>query len=267
MRFGAMNFPVTPVWEEIDTFARLGFDYLELAMDPPMAHHHIITSNRTRIVQALKDAGLGLVCHLPTFVSTADLTASIRRASIEEMHSSLTVAAELGAEKVVMHPSMAGGMGGFVLETVCAYALDFYAMMSDAARRLGIVICIENMFPHYRLGVEPDDLQSIFTAFPDFRLTLDSGHANIGDRRGKRLKGLVQRFGERIAHLHMSDNHGKVDDHLALGQGRINFRDLVRRLDALSYDGTVTLEVFAADRQLLVRSRQWIEAMFVDLRH
>jgi hypothetical protein len=39
MRFGAMNFPVVPVLDEIETFARLGFDYLELAMDPPMAHH------------------------------------------------------------------------------------------------------------------------------------------------------------------------------------------------------------------------------------
>jgi hypothetical protein len=39
MQFGAMNFPVTPVLDEIETFARLGFDYLELAMDPPMAHH------------------------------------------------------------------------------------------------------------------------------------------------------------------------------------------------------------------------------------
>jgi hypothetical protein len=28
MQFGAMNFPVMPVLDEIETFARLGFDYL-----------------------------------------------------------------------------------------------------------------------------------------------------------------------------------------------------------------------------------------------
>jgi sugar phosphate isomerase/epimerase len=265
MRFGAMNFPVAPVTDEIEALARLGFDYLELAMDPPMAHHHVVASNRTRIVRGLKDAGLGLVCHLPTFVSTADLTQSIRQASIDEMRASLVVAAELGAEKVVMHPSMANGMGPFVLDTVRGYAFDFYALMAGEARRLGVSICLENMFPRNRLGVEPDDLEAIFDAFPDFRLTLDTGHANIDDRRGKRLKGLVQRFGERIAHLHFSDNHGKLDDHLAVGQGRINFRDLVSRLHLLAYDGTATLEVFDADRQLLVSSRQRIEAMVADL--
>jgi len=37
MHYGAMNFPVLPVLEEIDAIAGMGFDYLELAMDAPMA--------------------------------------------------------------------------------------------------------------------------------------------------------------------------------------------------------------------------------------
>ena len=42
-----------------------------------------------------------------------------------EMHRSLEVASALGARKVVLHPSMASGLGGFVLETVKAYVFDF----------------------------------------------------------------------------------------------------------------------------------------------
>ena len=118
MQFGAMNFPVTPVLEEIATFAGLGFDYLELAMDPPMAHYHVLDSIRGRILEALSASGMGLVCHLPTFLSTADLTERIRTASVAEMHRSLDTAAALGAQKIVLHPSMAVGMGGYVLETV-----------------------------------------------------------------------------------------------------------------------------------------------------
>jgi sugar phosphate isomerase/epimerase len=90
MRFGAMNFPVVPVLDEIESFARLGFDYLELAMDPPMAHYETLSSSRTAITRALKVNGLGLVCHLPTFLSTADLTQSLRQASMTEMRRSLT---------------------------------------------------------------------------------------------------------------------------------------------------------------------------------
>ncbi len=111
MQFGAMNFPVVPVLDEIQTFARLGFDYIEIAMDTPMAHYSTLSSQQTDIKRTLKDNGMGLMCHLPTFVSTADLTDSIRRASLTEMRRSLSVAADLGAAKVVLHPSMVLGMG------------------------------------------------------------------------------------------------------------------------------------------------------------
>ncbi|MBR9987907.1 MAG: sugar phosphate isomerase/epimerase [Desulfosarcina sp.] len=259
-----MNFPITPVLDEIETFARLGFDYLELAMDPPMAHHSILSSSRAAITRALRVNGLGLVCHLPTFLSTADLTESLRRASLTEMRRSLEVAVELGAKKVVLHPSMAGGMGALVLDTVKGYAFDFLSEMAAAAHCLDVTICLENMFPRNRLGVEPDDFEDIFKTFPSLKLTLDTGHANVDDRRGRRLKGLVNRLGRHIGHLHVSDNQGKRDDHLAVGQGTVNFVDLVMRLKGAGYDDTVTLEVFDENRQMLVASRERIKAMFAD---
>ncbi len=262
MQFGAMNFPVAPVLGEIDAIARLGFDYLELAMDPPMAHYRMLSASRSAIDRALKDHGLGLICHLPTFLSTADLTARLRRASLMEMHDSLEVAALLGAQKVVLHPSMAVGMGAFVLETVKGYLFEFLADMVAAARRLDLTICLENMFPQARIGVAPEDFEPIFDAFPSLKMTLDTGHANIDDRRGRRLKGLVERCGKRIGHLHISDNQGRNDDHLAVGQGTVGFADLVRRLKAAGYDDTVTLEVFDENRRMLVDSRERIQKMF-----
>lgn len=264
MQYGAMNFPVTPILEEIDTFDRLGFDYLELAMDPPMAHHSILTSNQAAITQALKDSGLGLVCHLPTFPTTADLTESLRRASVTEMLRSLNLAVDLGAKKVVLHPSMVGGMGAFVLNTVKGYSFDFLSEMITVTQHLNITICLENMFPRNLLGVEPDDFEEIFSVFPSLKLTLDTGHANINDQRGSRLKRLVQRCGKRIGHLHFSDNQGKRDDHLAVGKGSVNFAELVRSLKDIGYDDTLTLEVFDKNRQMLVDSRERIKAMFAN---
>lgn len=261
MKFGAMNFPVKPVLDEIEVFARLGFDYFELAMDPPMAHHSLLYPIRKSIMASLRDNNLGLVCHLPTFVTTADLAASLRQASVLEMHSSLEVAAELGTKKVVLHPSAALGMGAFVLDTVKGHAFDFLSEIVDAAKHLALTICLENMFPRNELGVEPDDFQEIFQAFPSLKLTLDTGHANIGDRRGRRLRDLAGRFGDRIGHLHFSDNQGKMDDHLAVGQGTVNFPRLIRHLKAIGYDDTLTLEVFDTDRSMLVKSRERIQSL------
>jgi sugar phosphate isomerase/epimerase len=264
MRFGAMNFPVIPVLDEIDSFAGMGFDYLELAMDPPMAHHSSLSSKKKEIVSALQDNGLGLICHLPTFLTTADLTESLRRASVAEMLFSLNVAAELGAKKVVLHPSMAAGMGAFVVATVKGYAFDFLSEMVAVAGQLGLTICLENMFPRNLLGVEPGDFEEIFQAFPSLKLTLDTGHANIADPQGRRMQHLIERFGKRLGHLHFSDNKGKRDDHLAIGQGNINFSELVHSLKAIGYDDTLTLEVFDKDRGKLVASRERLKILFAD---
>lgn len=256
MKYGAMNFPITPVLEEIETFSRLGFDYLELAMDPPMAHYSVLASIKTHITTALKENQLGLICHLPTFVSTADLTDSIRNASISEMQNSLTLAADLGAKKAVLHPSMVVGMGGYVMDTVKEYALDFLSQMTDSASSIGISLCLENMFPRNVLGVEPFEFTKLLGTFPTLKLTLDTGHANIAAHGNDRMDQFLDQFGHRIGHLHFSDNHGYRDDHLPIGDGIINFRRLIRGIKKCGYDDTLTLEVFDQNRQNLVSSRE-----------
>jgi len=49
-----------------------------------------------------------------------------------------------------------------------------------------------------------------------------------------------------------------------VGQGTVNFADLVSRLKSVGYDDTITLEVFDTDRRMLVQSRQRIAALFAD---
>jgi sugar phosphate isomerase/epimerase len=261
MKFGAMNFPINPVLQEIDTFAKLEFDYIEIAMDAPMAHYSILSENQKAITQRLTENSMGIICHLPTFVTTADLTESLRRASVTEMQRSLSVAADLGTQKVVLHPSMVFGMGAFVIDTVIGYALDFISEMVDAAKRLDITICLENMMPRNKLGVEPDDFAELFSTFPSLMLTLDTGHANLADYTGNRLNDLVERFSDRIGHLHFSDNLGRSDDHLAIGKGTINFKKLIKKIKATGYDDSLTLEVFEDNRQSLVQGRNLIKKM------
>jgi sugar phosphate isomerase/epimerase len=198
---------------------------------------------------------MSIICHLPTFVSTADLTDSIRHASVQEMFQSLEVAAELGAQKVVLHPGHIGGLGIYVIETALAHANNSLATIIQHAQKLGLCVCLENMFPRCRAFVEPDDFIDIMERFPDLKLTLDTGHANIGTQKGQRILEFIEKFGHRIGHLHISDNLGQRDDHLPLGSGSINFAKIARAIKNCGYDETATLEIFSEDRQALVQSR------------
>jgi sugar phosphate isomerase/epimerase len=262
IRFGAMNFPVYPIVDEIETIAAAGMDYLELAMDPPQAHFSRISVEGRNIRKALERHGLGLVCHLPTFVQTADLTQGIRQASIAETIGALETAAELAAETVVLHPSYLSGMAVHVADQALALAMDSLERFVLRARQLGLVLGIENMVPGSSLFVEPEAFQAVFSSFASLRLVLDIGHAFIGDRSGRRITSFIDRFEARLVHVHASDNHGRQDNHLCIGYGHINFKPVMQRLSQIGYNRTITLEVFDSDRSTLTRSRhrlaQWL---------
>jgi sugar phosphate isomerase/epimerase len=265
MQYGAMNHPIKPVLNELEEIAQLGFDYLELTLDPPRAHYSQIRQQKKDLLSALDRHGMNLVCHLPTFLSLADLTESVRKNSLNEVLKSIEVAAELNPLKIVAHPAYIGGLGVFVLDQARQYAKDGLAAVVQMADQLGLDLCLENMFPRCRYGIETEEFIEIFEQFPALKLTLDTGHAHIGSPGGKRTLEFIETFPDRIGHVHISDNFGKEDNHLPVGTGTINFRRIVRALKRIEYEETVTFEIFSRDRDYLRISREKFDKMWAIL--
>ena len=130
--------------------------------------------------------------------------------------------------------------------------------------RTGITVAIENMFPVH-VGSRPlmlhanQDLDQL-AGFPD--LVLDTSHAAVAKHDLVHVRNL---FGERLRHVHLSDNAGKGwDSHLPPGEGVLDLDSFLRELAHSGFDGTVSLEVDlrkraddpAACRALLVAMRE-----------
>ena len=262
MLYGTVNSPLRPILGEVKAIAELEFDYLELAMDPPHGDTRSLKKQKREIREHLTQHDLGLVCHLPTFLSTADLTDRIRKASIDETLDSLDVAAELEPLKVVLHPSYMTGLGVFVPELARAHAMESLEILVDKAHGLGLCLCLENMFPRTQWLIHPEEFVDILTKFPTLNLLLDIGHAHIEDAGGKKCLRFIEMFGDRIGHLHVSDNFGKEDQHLPIGAGIIDFSRVVKALKRVGYNDTITLEVFSRDRDYLKMSKKKMEEMF-----
>jgi sugar phosphate isomerase/epimerase len=254
------------VIEEIETFGELGFDYLELAMDPPEAHHLQLRAARATIRKALDKYRMGLVCHLPTFIHTADLTPGIRRASQEELRASIAVAAHLGARRAVLHPSCIGGMGRHAPGLAAGYARQSLDAAVAWAARANIDLCLENLFPPLTPFGTLEDWDQVFARYPALGLTLDIGHAHIASGGMAGVLVLIARFESRLRHLHVSDNRGRHDDHLPIGDGRIDFAAVAEALHRVGYRGGITLEIFTDDRRDLLRSRERLAAILTNLR-
>jgi len=271
MKYGAMNNPLNSILSEIEIISSMGFDYLELTMDSPEAHYSIIKQKQKQIRKALEHYNMGLVCHLPTFVYTADLTESIRRVSLEETLLSVETAKEIGAEKAVLHPSIFSGMGIFALKLAKKYAFESLEIIVNKAEKLGLRLCLENMPPGFKTFFKPDEFEKIFKIFPYLGMTLDVGHANIDSANidpKEKNTGIefIYKLKEQLAHVHLSDNNGKKDDHLPIGQGNINFQDIADALTTQGYNDTITLEIFTENRQQdLLQTREKFESMLTKL--
>lgn len=262
MLYGAMNSPMRPLFGQIEDIADSTFDYLELTMDAPYCDSGTLRKQKGTIMETLEQSNLKLVCHLPTFLSTADLTDRIRNASIEETLDSLELAAELKSMKVVLHPGYMVGLGVFMPALSREYAMDSLGVFVEKAGELGLCLCLENMFSRGQWLVKPEEFKDVLDTFPDLYLTLDIGHAHVNSPDGEKCLRFIEMFSGRIGHLHVSDNFGKDDQHLPVGEGGIDFPRIVTALKAAGYNGTITLEVFTDSMDDLKRSKKKMEEMF-----
>jgi len=261
MKYGAMNFPIKPLIQEIEEFGEMGFDYVELTMDPPEATPQKILAQKNPIQDLLHRYCMGIIGHLPTFVWTSDLYESLRKVSIQETLDALEAGVELGIEKVVLHPGYISGLGKFILDKAKGYGMESIETILNKATSLGMTLCIENMFPQAHFLSKPHEFQEVFESFPDLRLALDIGHANLGGGKNKSSE-FIHQYGYRISHIHANDNFGKEDNHLPIGAGIIDFEKILKELNEAQYDETLTLEVFSRDKEYLKISKDKIKRIW-----
>ena len=128
----------------------------------------------------------------------------------------------------------------FVRRNALDSKLDILRKMVEKAAEYAITVCIEN------LSEEAEDLEPAFHEIPFLMMTLDLGHGELLCEENRSL-GFIDRFPERIKHVHLHDNRGgnaPTDDlHLPPGDGVIDLKGLFEALHGIHYDRTVTLEL------------------------
>jgi len=256
MDIGMMNNPRQDLLSEIAFAHRNRFDFLDLTLEPRMAHPEKIPLAETR--KALLERNLPIIGHTAYYLPLASPYETLRRGSVEEVGRALKVFAELGASQVSIHPDksipFALGEKGVLVQN-----LRSFEEIEKISRPLGIQILIENMDRNFNTV---EEFQETFSRLPLLGFHLDVGHANLNVSRN-RSEEFLRVFHSRLRHVHLSDNFGQKDDlHLPLGAGNIDWRKIIAQLKAVDYDGTITLEIFSQDRRYLLGSRDRLKEMW-----
>ena len=212
----------------------LGIEYAEIVHQYP---HDKIDIN------TLENFNLKYSVHAPFMdVNIAALQEKSRLNSISQIKESIDFANEINAEAVVVHPGLATFLANkYFLDRVYEFTNESIKEIGDYGRDLGVLTTIENM-PGFdgMLYQNMNDLNDLLVSL-DMSMTLDIGHAN---HVGYSADGMIF---DSIKHIHMHDNFGDDDAHLSFGEGSIDLKGIVNRLEEKNYDGIYIIEVNDTD--------------------
>jgi sugar phosphate isomerase/epimerase len=256
MLLGLMNNPARDPVKEIQRAAEHGFRFLDLTLEPPAARADKIDVGRVKA--ALANREMGVVGHTAYYLPFASAFDAVQDGAILEAERCLRVFAQVGARLMNLHLDCR--VPGHDPAFINARNIAAIERLLPTADELGITLMVEN-----GEGDTADTLAPVLDALPSVGLHLDIGHANIRAGRSSATAGLLDRYGDRLKHVHLSDNKGRGDDHLAIGAGSIDWKRELKALKASGYDGTITLETFYGDSALIAYSRDKVTDLWASL--
>lgn len=138
----------------------------------------------------------------------------------------LQTASRLGCEKVVFHTGFnplipQRYFWGHFLEA----QRSFWGTVADQFPN--VTICLENQWEP-----TPEIFLSLLQAIdhPNVQMCLDVAHAHVYSSQVS-AAGWVERLYPHIRHLHLNDNHGDEDTHLGIGEGSVDWPEVVAGLE------------------------------------
>ena len=257
-KYGLLTDPVESVPDEILRFGKLGFDYVEIGIEEPQATPQMLMRQNQEILRSLSETRLFALGHTAYWVGFGSAHEKVRRGWVEEAKDMIQAASQLRIHLLNFHYNARLGRVGAKEASRNNFVENFSNSMRELtqfAESMNVELMLENPPPQ---GVYPlegiDYFAQVINSVPKLRLHLDVAHAYI-ENGMKGVQQYLDTFGDKLVHVHLHDNHGKQDEHLPLGRGKIDIRKVVKALKEIDYCRTITFEVFTS-RTDAVRSRE-----------
>ena len=210
------------------------------------------------IKAAAKENGIGfsqMHAPFPVWVKDNETVSAYMITVVEKL---CRVCAFLGCPAIVVHP-----VNRTLKEDELATNFALYRALIPVAKETGVKICLENMFTNFNGHTTEGacaDAAEVCTYIDTlnaeagencFGYCLDVGHANLV---GKKLRSFVRALGHRLTVLHLHENNGVLDQHLAPytqtavinTKNAMDWEGFIGALREIGYQGSLSFETFHA---------------------
>lgn len=226
LRSVQINIPFTMLWDRYaDVFLSRGLNP-EIGIDAA-ALDRFSATEFGEMAARFRMRGLRVTLHGPfSDLSPGSVDPMIRSVTRKRFEQLIEVVPLFRPISVVCHAGYEWKRYGYLHEEWFRQSVETWRWFAEEINSCGSRLMLENV---YEAG--PEDLAPLFEALrpQDVGFCLDTGHQAAFSRSslGSWLRGL----GQNLAQVHLHDNCGDQDQHLALGYGRIDFPTLFRFLE------------------------------------
>jgi sugar phosphate isomerase/epimerase len=230
----------------LEFFEKFNLEYVEVLHQYPSEEINI---------EILNSYNLKYTVHSPILdLNIASLNNTISKCSINDVKKSIDLANKLNSEIVVVHPGTIPFLARQFEKKVYNKSAESIKEIGDYAKDLGVLATIENM-PNIEGFIYKDivKLNDLLTSF-EMYMTLDIGHAYTSGFSKNQI------YFDSIKHIHLSDNFGSDDEHLALGEGSIDFKAIIDIFESKNYDGIYMIEV--NDKDSVEKSLKYLKKLY-----
>jgi sugar phosphate isomerase/epimerase len=193
--------------------------------------------NVKEVAEIAASTGLALSVHAPySDLNLASLNYPIWRESVRQVLACIDGAAGL-TDRVTVHPGYLSPMGKLLPDKVWNLQKSALTEIGEYADDRGVRIFLENMGGLKEVLCRfPEEILGMIEGVENIGFTLDVGHAHTVGKVREFLRVLPQ-----VNHVHIHDNNGTADQHLAVGDGTIPWEEVGRAV-AREYSGIVVVE-------------------------
>ncbi len=191
-------------------------------------------------------------------MNLASLNPELRPKVMSRIERSLHSAALLQATSLVLHPGTHGALSWVRPGDDWNVNKENMQHLHRLGKRIGVEVTIENISAGYAILGTVKDFLHLYSEWRNAPgMTLDIGHSHVK----KQTDDYLRKLARHIRHVHLHDNKGDFDTHLAVGSGTIHWRRVLRALLETGFDGDLVIESVKAPFASLDRVRKILRSL------
>ncbi len=213
-----VNIPFAMLYESyLPQFLRYGLNP-EIGLDAG-ALDQFSVADFEGVAKQIQQKGLSITLHGPYLdLSPGSTDLEVRALTKRRFQQVLDLVPTFQPKTVVFHAGYDHKRYWGLREIWIENSLALWSWVSEEIKKEGALLMLENVYEQ-----SPQEFLALYGAMREWHVgfCLDTGHMAAFSQSD--LSSWIESLGEDIKQIHLHDNQGNQDDHLALGKGKVDF--------------------------------------------